>query len=58
MLGRYEEAEPLLLTSLAYYQSEALEKEVTQTRQALVDFYTAQDKPHTAATYQGSLALH
>ena len=58
MLGRYEDAEPLLLKSLAYYQAEALEKDITKARRALVDFYTAQDKPDKAAAYQDSLALH
>ena len=57
-LGRYEDAEPLLLKSLAYYEAEALEKDITKARRALVDFYTAQDKPDKAAAYQDSLALH
>ena len=52
-LARYDEAEPLLLESLTFYQEKQKDDQVKTTRQKLFDLYTAWGKPEQAAAYRG-----
>lgn len=51
--ARYDEAEPLLLESLAVYESAALDKELTTTRRpSSTSTYTAWNRPEQAEAYR------
>ena len=51
-LVHYNKAEPLLQASLTRFQDQQRSESTRQTRQALVNLYTAWSKPAQAARYR------